>query len=84
MYLPIFKLDQKLKLRELNNSRAVFVGWQEADSDGNGTLDLEEFKDVITNLFNVKFKVGSSFVSCSVPGHREVIILFQIFKVEII
>ena len=64
MYLPIFKLDQKLKLRELNNSRAVFVGWQEADSDGNGTLDLEEFKDVITNLFNVKFKVGSSFDYC--------------------
>jgi len=30
---------------------------QEADSDGNGTLDLEEFKDVITNLFHFKFKV---------------------------
>ena len=64
MYLPIFKIDQKSKLSELNNSRAVFVGWQEADSDGNGTLDLEEFKDVITNLFNVKFKVGSSFDYC--------------------
>jgi len=33
---------------------------QEADSDGNGTLDLEEFKDVITNLFHFKFKVCNS------------------------
>jgi len=31
--------------------------FEEADSDGNGTLDLEEFKDVITNLFHFKFKV---------------------------
>jgi len=38
----------------LNKMRQAF---EEADSDGNGTLDLEEFKDVITNLFHFKFKV---------------------------
>ena len=41
---------------------------QEADSDGNGTLDLEEFKDVITNLFHFKFKVCYYRCTCSNEG----------------
>ncbi|CAH3022493.1 unnamed protein product [Porites evermanni] len=47
------KLEDRITLDHLNKMRQAF---EEADSDGNGTLDLEEFKDVITNLFNVKFK----------------------------
>ncbi|XP_020618974.1 WD repeat-containing protein 49-like [Orbicella faveolata] len=47
------KLEDRITLDHLNKMRQAF---EEADSDGNGTLDLEEFKDVITNLFHFKFK----------------------------
>ena len=53
------------KLTNVMNSSLTFLP-QEADSDGNGTLDLEEFKDVITNLFHFKFKVRNI--------HRQLII----------
>ncbi|KAJ7393062.1 hypothetical protein OS493_008360 [Desmophyllum pertusum] len=47
------KLEDRITLDHLNKMRQAF---EEADSDGNGTLDLMEFKDVITNLFHFKFK----------------------------
>lgn len=47
------KLEDRITLDHLNKMRQAF---EEADSDGNGTLDLEEFKDVITNLFHFQFK----------------------------
>lgn len=47
------KLEDRITLEHLNEMRQAF---EDADADGNGTLDLEEFKNVIQSLFHFKFK----------------------------
>ncbi|XP_020902235.1 uncharacterized protein LOC110240756, partial [Exaiptasia diaphana] len=47
------KLEDRITLDHLNRMRKAF---EEADTDGNGTLDLQEFKTVIQSLFATKFK----------------------------
>lgn len=47
------KLEDRITLDHLNKMRQAF---EDADADGNGTLDLDEFKVVIKNLFHFKFK----------------------------
>ncbi|XP_032235242.2 WD repeat-containing protein on Y chromosome isoform X2 [Nematostella vectensis] len=47
------KLEDRITLDHLNRMRQAF---EEADTDGSGTLDLDEFKDVIQALFGFKFK----------------------------
>jgi hypothetical protein len=51
----IFKqLEEKLNLDALNEMHMAFI---EADSDGSGTLELEEFKEVVKNALKIQGRV---------------------------
>ena len=48
------KLEEKLNLEALNELHLAF---KEADSDGSGTLELEEFKEVVKNALKIQGRV---------------------------
>lgn len=48
------QLEEKLNLDALHEMHMAFI---EADSDGSGTLELEEFKEVVKNALKIQGRV---------------------------
>jgi hypothetical protein len=48
------QLEERLNLDVLNEMHMAFI---EADSDGSGTLELEEFKEVVKNALKIQGRV---------------------------
>ena len=51
----LFKLEEKMTLDGLNELNRAFM---KADSDGSGTLELEEFKKVVKEALDIKGRVS--------------------------
>jgi Ca2+-binding EF-hand superfamily protein len=48
-------LEEKLNLDALNELHAAFL---EADADGSGTLELDEFKEVVKDALKIQGRVS--------------------------
>jgi len=51
---PLFKLEEKLSLDALNEINELFT---EYDTDGSGSLELEEFKNVVKRALKIEGRV---------------------------
>jgi hypothetical protein len=49
------QLEEKLDLDVLNELHLAFI---EANADGSGTLELEEFKEVVKNSLKIQGRVS--------------------------
>jgi Ca2+-binding EF-hand superfamily protein len=50
----LFKLEEKLSLDALNEINELFT---EYDTDGSGSLELEEFKNVVKRALKIEGRV---------------------------
>ena len=48
-------MEEKLNLDALNELHAAFL---EADADGSGTLELDEFKEVVKDALKIQGRVS--------------------------
>jgi Ca2+-binding EF-hand superfamily protein len=50
----LIKLEEKFNIEALHDLHVAFL---EADADGSGTLELDEFKEVVKNALQIQGRV---------------------------